>query len=109
MSEEKKFYKCNECKSIYAEKVEECEGCREKDFEVIDKITIEDIVNIIRDFPWRDSDNYSKFDDTAQYWDVFNYVNEMIGEQVYSDFDKALKLASEIRIAEKVELIYFPD
>ena len=107
MSEVKVFYKCLQCGCIHIKKVAKCEGCTEIDFEEKEKLEIDDIVNLIRDYAWRCKDNVSG--DTVDYWYVFEYVQEIIGEEVYSNFDKALKVAKEKGIAEKHETIFFPD
>lgn len=102
-----KLWKCEECGSINKEKKDKCEGCSESEFIEIDKedLSIEDIVCLIRDYYYREDVS----NDVAEYWDVFEYIEEYIGEKVYSNFDKALKLAEERNIAIKKELIYFPE
>lgn len=101
------YYKCMECGCIHTEKVKECEACREELIEEVEGLELEDIVNLIRDYQYRGDNDI--VDDVIDYWDLFHYVESIIGEQVYGNFDKALKVAEDRNIAIKRELVYFPD
>lgn len=102
------FYKCIECGCIYIKKVEICDGCRESEseFENLDELEIEDVVNLIRDYEWRRDNTYSDFVD---YMDVFDYIVEYIGDEACIMVDKAFKIAEDRNIAIKKEIVYFPD
>ena len=96
------FYKCVECDSIFKTKPDICDSCNSDVFEELEKLNIDNVVCLIRDYEHREDTN----NDVADYWDVWNYVEDYINEDVYSLFDEALKKAEEQNIAIKRELIF---
>ena len=102
------LYRCIHCDVIYNDKIETCNRCGENNCLIeIGKISIEDVAKLIESFRWRCSEQC--FEDVADYWDVFEFVKEFIGDDIYSKFEKALKYTKEENTAIKMEKIYFPE
>ena len=97
------LYKCVECNCVHNEKVDECEGCREKEFEEVE--LDEEIVSfLIRDYSWRDPSDSVTIDSLED--DLNDYLND---ELDWDLFNAGMKLAKKEGWAVTYEVVYFPD